>query len=53
MRVPDGVLSTLLEIVGLALMVAAAWLWAPLAGVFTIGGVLVLLGAVLGARSRL
>lgn len=53
MRIPDGSLSTLLEVLGLVLMVAAAAAWAPLAGVFAAGGVLVLLGYVLGSRSRL
>ena len=53
MRIPDGSVSTALELVGLVLAVAAAWLWQPLAGLFAAGAVLVLLGAVLGARSRL
>lgn len=53
MRVPDGLLSTLIEVVGLVLVVVAAWLWEPLAGVGVSGLVLVLLGFVLGDRSRL
>lgn len=53
MRVPDGLVSSLLEVVGLVLVVAAAWVWEPLAAVAVLGVVLVLLGAALGSRSRL
>lgn len=53
MRVPEGSVTTLVEIVGLVLMVASAGLWEPLAGLFCAGVVLVLLGWVVGARSRL
>lgn len=53
MRVPDGSVSTAMEVAGLALMTVCAWLWAPLAGLFVTGAVLVLLGYVLGARTRL
>ena len=50
---PDGLVSTLLEVLGLALMVVAAWLWEPLAGVAASGALLVLAGFVLGDRSNL
>lgn len=53
MRLPDGSVSTACEVVGLALMVVFAALWEPLAGAFVASGVLVLLGYVLGSRSRL
>ena len=53
MRVPDGLLSTLLEVAGLIAATAAAWLFAPLAGVFAAGVVLVVLGLALGSRTRL
>ena len=53
MRVPAGSVSTALEVAGLALMAVVAWLWAPLAGLFVSGGLLVLLGYVLGVRTRL
>ena len=49
----DGLISTAVEVLGLVLMLAAAWLWATLAGVFVTGGVLVLAGYVLGVRTRL
>lgn len=53
MSVPDGLVSTVVEVVGLVLLVVAAWLWDSLAGVAALGAVLVLLGYVLGARSSL
>ncbi len=53
MHFPDGLLSTLLEVFGLVAVVAAAWAWEPLAGVAAAGVVSVLLGYVLGSRSRL
>ena len=36
--------STLLELAGFAVLVAAAWLWVPLVGVVALGLVLVLVG---------
>lgn len=53
MSVPDGLVSTVAELVGMVLVVVAAWLWEPLAGVAALGAVLVLLGYALGARSTL
>ena len=53
MRVPDGLISTLVEVLGLLLVVVSAFVWAPLAGVAVLGVVLVLLGVVLGSRTRL
>lgn len=53
MRLPDGLVSTLLEVAGLITVTAAAWLFAPLAGVAVSGLVLVLLGYVLGNRTDL
>lgn len=49
---PDGLISTLVEVLGLVLAVVCAWLLEPLAGGVALGVVLVLAGAVLGARSR-
>lgn len=53
MKIPNGSLSTAVEVVGLGLVVWAAFAWALLAGVAVSGVVLVLLGAVLGMRSSL
>lgn len=50
---PDGLLSSLIEVVGLLVMLVAAWLFDPLAGVFVLGALLVLVGFVLGDRSSL
>ena len=53
MRIPEGLVSTALEVLGFGLALAAAWLFAPLAGVFASGVVMVALGVALGARTRL
>jgi hypothetical protein len=53
MKIPQGLVSTLLEVLGLVLVLVAAWLFAPLAGLAVSGVVLVALGAALGARTRL
>jgi len=53
MRLPEGLLSTLMEVAGLIAVTSAAWLYAPLAGVAVSGVVLVLLGYVLGSRTGL
>ncbi|WP_293311548.1 hypothetical protein [Mycolicibacterium sp.] len=53
MRLPDGLVSTLLEVAGLITVTAAAWLFAPLAGLAMAGVLLVLLGFVLGSRTDL
>lgn len=52
-RVPDGLVSSVLEVLGLVLLVVSAWVWAPLAGVAASGVVLVALGVALGVRTRL
>ena len=52
-RVHDGLVSSVLEVLGLVLLVVSAWVWAPLAGVAASGVVLVALGVALGVRTRL
>lgn len=53
MRIPDGVLSTLIELVGLALLVGGCWALDTRAGVAALGVALFVLGLALGGRSRL
>ena len=53
MRIPDGWLSTLLEIAGMALGAAAAFSISVSAGLIAVGVVLVAAGMALGDRTRL
>ena len=52
MRVPDGLISTLLEVGGIVLTVGAAFTISVSAGLIALGVVLVAAGMVLGERSR-
>lgn len=51
-RVPDGLVSTALEVAGFVVALTAAWLAGFLAGLAATGVVLVVAGVVLGQRSR-
>lgn len=51
-RVPDGLVSTALEVAGFVVVLTAAWLAGFLVGLAATGVLLVVAGVVLGQRSR-
>lgn len=53
MRIPDGLVSTLVEVLGLLLLVGGAWTFDARAGVAALGFVCFVLGVALGERTGL
>lgn len=53
MRVPDGAVSTILEVVGLIGLAVCAFAVSPLAGAAAVCALAVLAGVVLGRSTRL